>query len=368
LFADIDNNFINDIPSTWIITKMKNIGEWGAGATPLRSNSLYYNGNIPWLKTGELNNDYVYNASEKITELALKECSLRINNPGDILIAMYGATIGKLGIAMCELTTNQACCGCSPFSFIHNKYLFYYLMYLKDYFTSISFGGAQPNISKEKILETYIAFPNLEEQIKICNSIEKTFKIIDEIDTNYHDIKKYISITKQKILDNIFCENSSYKSYYENEYSLGEILPYEQPGPYIVKSTEYDDSFITPVLTPGKSFILGYTNETDGIYHVNNNKVIIFDDFTTASRLIDFDFKVKSSAMKILKSVDNNKYDIDYLYYLLQTVYVNNDTHKRYWISEYAPLKVKIHKYDEQLKIVNYIKQTYEILDLINSI
>ncbi len=141
-------------------------------------------------------------------------------------------------------------------------------------------------------------------------------------------------------------------------------MPYEQPGPYIVKNTDYDDSFETPVVTPGKSFILGYTNEKEGIYH-NQNKVIIFDDFTTASRLIDFDFKVKSSAMKILKVCDESIFDIEYLYYLLQTTYVNNDTHKRYWISEYAPIKIRIHKYDEQKKIVNYITNSFTILDSI---
>ena len=140
-------------------------------------------------------------------------------------------------------------------------------------------------------------------------------------------------------------------------------MSYEQPGPYIVKSTNYDDSYETPVLTPGKSFILGYTNETEGIYDVKNSKVIIFDDFTTASRLIGFNFKVKSSAMKILKSSDNEMFNIDYLYYLLKTIYINNDTHKRYWISEYAPIMVNIHQYDEQLKIVDSINQAYELLD-----
>ena len=363
-----DSNFIEDIPSSWVITKMKNIGEWGAGATPLRSNIKYYNGNIPWLKTGELNNDYINDSQEKITQLALDECSLRINKPGDILIAMYGATIGKLGIANCELTTNQACCGCTPFPFIYNKYLFYYLMFLKEYFISISFGGAQPNISKEKILDTYIAFPKISEQIRICSVIESVFRCIDNIKTNYIEVQNYISIAKQKVLDSIFGPDSSYKSYYEKEYTLDELLTYEQPGPYIVKSTDYNDSYKTPVITPGKSFILGYTNEKDGIYSVGDSKIIVFDDFTTASRLIDFDFKVKSSAMKILRSSNPAIFNIDYLYYFLQTLYVNNDTHKRYWISEYAPLKVKIHTYDEQLKIIDFIKNTYKILESINRI
>ena len=310
-----DSNFIEDIPSSWVITKMKNIGEWGAGATPLRSNIKYYNGNIPWLKTGELNNDYINDSQEKITQLALDECSLKINKPGDILIAMYGATIGKLGIANCELTTNQACCGCTPFPFIYNKYLFYYLMFLKEYFISISFGGAQPNISKEKILDTYIAFPKISEQIRICSVIESVFRCIDNIKTNYIEVQNYISIAKQKVLDSIFGPDSSYKSYYEKEYTLDELLPYEQPGPYIVNSTDYNDSYKTPVITPGKSFILGYTDENNGIYSVGDGKVIIFDDFLIASRLINFDFKVKSSAMKILRSSNPAIFNIDYLYY-----------------------------------------------------
>ncbi len=142
-------------------------------------------------------------------------------------------------------------------------------------------------------------------------------------------------------------------------------MPYEQPGPYIVKTTNYDDSFDTPVLTPGKSFILGYTNEKNGVYHVNDSKAIIFDDFTTASRLIDFDFKVKSSAMKILNSSDEAKFNIDYLFLLLQTIYVNNDTHKRYWISEYATKKVKIHTFENQIKIVDAVNKVTSKLNYI---
>ena len=128
-------------------------------------------------------------------------------------------------------------------------------------------------------------------------------------------------------------------------------------------NTDYDDSYPTPVLTPGKTFILGYTNENEGIYNVNNSKVIIFDDFTTASRLIDFNFKVKSSAMKILSSNNMDLFNIDYMYFLLQTINVISDTHKRYWISEYMPIKLKIHTIDQQKKIVNKINQLFTILD-----
>lgn len=131
-----------------------------------------------------------------------------------------------------------------------------------------------------------------------------------------------------------------------------------------MSSTNYNDTFETPVLTPGKTFVLGYTNEKNGIYHPRS-KVIIFDDFTTASRLVDFDFKVKSSAMKILHSIDDGAFNIEYLYYYLQTIKILNDTHKRFWISEYAPLCIKIHEITEQLEIVKYIKNTLKLIDSI---
>ena len=122
-------------------------------------------------------------------------------------------------------------------------------------------------------------------------------------------------------------------------YKLGDILSYEQPTNYIVESTEYDDSYPTPVLTAGKSFILGYTNETKGVY--DKLPVIIFDDFTTASQFVDFKFKVKSSAMKIL-SCNEEIADIKYMYYLMQITHIQSDTHKRYWISDYSKIPVSL--------------------------
>jgi len=167
-----------EIPDSWCWTRLGNIGEWGAGATPSRQNPEYYNGKIPWLKTGELNNSYVYDSEEHVTEKALKECSLRYNAVGDILIAMYGATIGKLAIAGAPLTTNQACCACSPHNGIYNIYLFYFLMAEKDNFIKMGFGGAQPNISKEKIINYLIPIPPYAEQQRICKRMEELFSLI----------------------------------------------------------------------------------------------------------------------------------------------------------------------------------------------
>ena len=164
------DNLPFDIPDSWCWARLGNIGDWGAGATPARTNSQYYGGNIPWLKTGELNNDIIYGSEEHITDEALKECSLRYCRIGDVLIAMYGATIGKLAIAGVPLTTNQACCACTPYEGIYNFYLFYFLMEEKDNFTQMGFGGAQPNISKEKIIKHLFPVPPYEEQKEIVST------------------------------------------------------------------------------------------------------------------------------------------------------------------------------------------------------
>lgn len=144
------------------------------------------------------------------------------------------------------------------------------------------------------------------------------------------------------------------------EYELGELLPYEQPANYIVESTDYDDSYKTPVLTAGKSFIIGYTNETKGIY--TKVPVIIFDDFTTSSQYVDFPFKVKSSAMKIL-SANSEIADLKYLFYKMQTIQFDSANHKRYWISEYSKIKLDLPTLAEQQRIVNRIETMFAKLD-----
>ena len=144
------------------------------------------------------------------------------------------------------------------------------------------------------------------------------------------------------------------------EYELGELLSYEQPTPYLVSSTDYSDKFDTPVLTAGKTFVLGYTDEKDGIYDAL--PVIIFDDFTTASRYVNFKFKVKSSAMKIL--TPNTELVLPkFIYYRMQVIQFDHSTHKRYWIQQYSKIKVKIPPLAEQERIVARIEELFSELD-----
>ena len=168
-----------DIPDSWEWVRLGNIGDWGAGATPSRTHPEYYGGNIPWLKTGDLTDSYIDAIPETITELALEKTSVRLNPAGSVLIAMYGATIGKLGILSIAATTNQACCACFPLGGLDNKYLFYFLMAQKPLFIKQGEGGAQPNISKEKIVSTLMPVPPLEEQRRIVVMLGCIFPIID---------------------------------------------------------------------------------------------------------------------------------------------------------------------------------------------
>ena len=175
----IDKEIPFEIPQGWEWSRMGSIGDWGAGATPAKGNTSYYGGNILWLRTGELNNSIVNDTEIKITDKALKECSLRMNKAGDVLIAMYGATIGKVAIAGCELTTNQACCACTPIG-IFNYYLFYFLMESQVDFIKKGEGGAQPNISREKLVAHLMPIPPIQEQHRIVERIKDVLPLIDK--------------------------------------------------------------------------------------------------------------------------------------------------------------------------------------------
>lgn len=176
-----DDEIPFDIPETWIWIRVGDVGSWGSGATPPRTNPAYYGGSIPWLKTGDLNDGFIKEVPEYITELALEKTSVRLNPVGSVLMAMYGATIGKLGILEISATTNQACCACIPYAGMYNKYLFYYLMSMRQTYIGMAEGGAQPNISKEKIVNSILPLPPLEEQHRIVAKLEEILPVCERL-------------------------------------------------------------------------------------------------------------------------------------------------------------------------------------------
>ena len=184
-FTPCDNGHYTQLPfeapQNWSWTTLGKIGKWQSGSTPNRLNKDYYNGNIPWLKTGDLNNGYITHIPESITEKALNETSVKLNPTGSVLIAMYGATIGKIGILTFPATTNQACCACEVFNGIDKEFLFLFLLSHREEFIKMGGGGAQPNISKEKIINTYIPLPPFAEQKRIVNTVNVLFTKLDDI-------------------------------------------------------------------------------------------------------------------------------------------------------------------------------------------
>ena len=170
-----------DIPDTWKWIRLGDCGSWASGTTPARTHSEYYDGQIPWLKTGDLNDGFISHTTESITDLALAKSSMRINPVGSILMAMYGATIGRLGILSIPATTNQACCACIPYTGISNKFLYYFLLSWRPRFIRQGAGGAQPNISKQKIINTAFPLPPLAEQERIVAKLEELLPLAERL-------------------------------------------------------------------------------------------------------------------------------------------------------------------------------------------
>ncbi len=169
-----------EVPDNWVWTRLGNLYSWGSGGTPSRKIPEYYTGEIPWIKTGDLNNSYIYDASEKITEEAIKKSSAKIFPINTTVMAMYGATIGKVAILGMEAATNQACACAKPSGYMYSRYLFYYLISQKNNFMEKGKGGAQPNISQEVIKNHECPLPPLAEQERIVTRIESLFTKLDE--------------------------------------------------------------------------------------------------------------------------------------------------------------------------------------------
>lgn len=208
------------IPSNWCWIRLENIAEWGSGGTPSRKRKEYYNGNIPWIKTGELNNGYIFNSEEKITELGLKNSSAKLYPINTVIIAMYGATIGKVGILSIEATTNQACACAIVYKNILFKYVFHYLIYQKEAFINKSKGGAQPNLSQEIIKKHEIPLPPIKEQQRIVNRIESLFAKLDRAKELIENTLAQFEQNKMAILHKAFTGELTAKWRKENNIDL----------------------------------------------------------------------------------------------------------------------------------------------------
>lgn len=192
------------VPENWCWTRLGNVAQWGSGGTPSRKNPSFYEGDIPWIKTGELNEEYIYDTEEHISKEALEKSSAKIFPVNTVVLAMYGATIGKVGILGVPATTNQACaCGvCSKG--IKFAFLAKFLQSQKQSFIMKGKGGAQPNISQQIIKNHPIALPPLAEQSRIVARIESLFAKLDEAKEKIQEVLDGADLRRAAILHQAF--------------------------------------------------------------------------------------------------------------------------------------------------------------------
>lgn len=189
---------------SWRQTTLNQIARWGSGGTPSRKCADYYKGNIPWVKTGELNNSYIFDTEEKISNKAVDESSAKLYPIGTVIVAMYGATIGQCALLGIEATTNQACaCAIVNEKIINNRFLFYYLISQKSKFIALGKGGAQPNISQTIIKDYPISIPSIEEQEEIVRILDSVFEKEDK-SKELIDLLDKINEMKKSILARAF--------------------------------------------------------------------------------------------------------------------------------------------------------------------
>ena len=352
------------IMSEWLKTSLIDIVELIGGGTPKTSKAEYWGGNIMWMSSGELNKKFVFDVEGRITTEGLLNSSTHMIPPFCVLIGLagQGKTRGTAAYNYISLCTNQSIAAILPNDKYDSLYLYYVVDSKYDYLRLLSSGdGGRGGLNKNLLNSLEIVFPKtIAEQRAIAEALSDIDGLIAALDKKI--AKK--RLIKQGAMQQLLTGKKRLPGFTDSwvEKKLGEILDYEQPQPYLVVSTDYVDSGI-PVLTAGKSRILGYTTEQFGIY--NKLPVIIFDDFTTDSKYISYPFKVKSSAMKVL-SLKNNDYDLRLVYELMQQIDFPLKDHQRYWISEYSQLTISIPKdREEQTAIATILTDMdKEIADL----
>ena len=380
-----------EIPDSWEWTT---IGEIASTILYGVSESAKESGKFKLLRITDIQNNRVNWQTVPFTNYDEIKAAAYLLKDGDILFARTGATVGKSylveglsepSIYASYLIRVQTSTAIIP---TYTKFFFESGFYWEQISLN-SVGVGQPNVNGTTLASLLMPIPPYQEQKRIVEESKKWLSVIDGLDIELEGLVKSIDVIKSKILDlaingklvqqdpadepaadllkrvNPNAVVSTDKSHYQHlpqgwcACRLEDIVDYEQPQRYIVESTSYNDTYKTPVLTAGKSFIIGYTNETAGIF--NNLPVIIFDDFTTDSKYVDFPFKVKSSAMKILHV--KNGLNVKFVYYFMSITRLVGKTHKRYWISEYSKLNIPLPPYNEQCRIVEAIENINRRID-----
>jgi type I restriction enzyme S subunit len=354
-----------DIPSSWVWTRLKNIGEVIGGGTPSTSIKEYWdNGDIVWVTPAymsSLNSNYVSDSYRKITKLGLEKSSAKLMPKGSIIMSSR-APIGYIAINTIEACTSQGCKSLVPYLLETNEFLLYVIKASITRIVEASKGTTFDEISGTQFGEVLVPLAPLKEQLKICRVINDSYKNVKEISVNYSCIKDYVNIAKRKILDLIFGSDSSYKSYYENYAKLSDSISLVSTHNKELKSRDVKSFGTIPVVSQSKQLVDGYSNDTSKM--IRDIPAIIFGDHTRVVKYIDFEFIPGADGTKIIKS---NIVSIKYLYYYI--LFASSIIEDRGYNRHFSLLKnmlIPIPKIEIQNKIVNYIESCFKILKGIN--
>ncbi|MBF0944935.1 MAG: restriction endonuclease subunit S [Alloprevotella sp.] len=315
---------------------------------------------IPCIHYGQIYTRYNLSADKTISFLSPEFASrARKAQSGDLIIATTSENDEDVCKAIAwegqeeVVVSNDAC---FYHHTMHPRYVAYFFQteqFQKQKRSYIT-GTKVRRVNANDLARIEIPIPPLSVQSRIVEILDKFTSLEAELEAELELRKKQYAYYREQLLNFSYTPPSEFNVVYRK---LGEVADYEQPTAYLVKDTKYKEDYPTPVLTAGKTFILGYTNETEGIYEASKHPTIIFDDFTTALRWVDFDFKAKSSAMKMITSKDENVCLLKYIYYWLCTVpsEVVVGDHKRQWISNYANKDFPLPPLSEQERIVEIL-------------
>ena len=346
-----------------------NLTKWSSGGTPSKENPNFWEGDIPWISASSMRGLYYSDSEIHITSEGLKNGS-KLAEKGNLLLLVRGSMLFNkipVGIAERDLAFNQDVKSLKPNQELNASYLLQWFQASEHNLLSmvVGTGIGAGKLETSDVQSINFLLPSKEEQQKIADFLSA----VDDKITALTAQKTALTQYKQGMMQRIFAQTLRFKDdngadYLEwEEMRLGDLLDYEQPTKYLVSSTEYQNDYPTPVLTAGKTFILGYTDEQNGIF--TDLPVIIFDDFTTANKFVNFPFKAKSSAMKMLKN-DSAKSNLRFIYETMQLLdFATGDEHKRYWISEYQEQFIFMPCLEEQTKIAQFLT---ELDDKINAV
>ncbi len=316
---------------------------------------------IPCVRYGELYHMYGEVIYEVINKTNLPSNELLFSKGDEILLPSAGEDPLDIGSASAlpfeNIAIGRTINVLRPkFSLLYSPIFvsFYINQHLKKKISSLAKGVSISNVYNSDLKKLNIILPHLVEQQKIATFLSAVDKKIQQLTRK----KELLETYKKGVMQQLFSREIRFKDKDGKDFpeweekELGEVLQYLQPTKYIVKNTEYDNSYPTPVLTAGKTFLLGFTKETRNIYN-ENFPVIIFDDFTTAIQFVNFPFKVKSSAMKIL--IANGKVNMKFIYEAMLQIRFEIGGHSRHWISKYSFLTIPFPCIQEQQKIADFL-------------